>query len=109
MKYNGMTKKEFTSLTKKYRISVDDALESDKIYDTLADMRVSRMARDVGVKRIEDVIINDFTSVIMSLVKKKGVYKIVMSAGEFTLYYNEGEMYKSASLDKVKSYLNRIL
>mgnify|MGYP001063708682 FL=1 len=31
MKYNGMTKKEFTSLTKKYRISVDDALESEKI------------------------------------------------------------------------------
>lgn len=106
---NGMTKKEFTSLTNRYRISVDKALENDKIYDTLADMRVSRIARDAGVKLIEDVIINDFTSVIMSLTKEKGIYKIVMAAGEFTLYYNERELYKSASLDNVESYLRRIL
>lgn len=109
MNYNGMTKKEFTALTKRYRVSVNKALENDKIYDTLADMRVSRIARDAGVKRIEDVIINDFTSVIMSLNKEDGIYKIVMTAGEFTLYYNEREIYKSASLDKVENYLRKIL
>lgn len=109
MNYNGMTKKEFTALTKRYRVSVNKALENDKIYDTLADMRVSRIARDAGVKRIEDVIINDFTSVIMSLNKEDGIYKIVMAAGEFTLYYNEREIYKSASLDKVENYLRKIL
>ena len=106
---SGMTKKEFTSLTNRYRISVDDALENDRIYDTLADMRVSRIARETGVKLIEDVIINDFTSVIMSLTKEDGIYKIVMAAGEFTLYYNERELYKSTSLYKVESYLRRIL
>jgi len=106
---NGMTKKEFTSLTKRYGISVDNALQNDKIYDTLADMRVSRIARDVGVKRIEDVIINDFTSVITSLNKGKGTYKIVMLGAEFILYYNSGEIYRSSSLDEVENYLRRIL
>ena len=70
---------------------------------------MSRIARDAGVKRIEDVIINDFKSVIMSLKKENGIYKIVMSAGEFTLYYNERELYKSTSLDKVENYLRIIL
>lgn len=105
---NGMTKKEFTSLTNRYNISVDKALENDNIYDTLADMRVSRISRAAGVKRIEDIIVNNFKSVILVSQTKGGFYKVTMDKGGFKLYHNSREIYSSKSLDSIESQLRRI-